>query len=189
VEANDTDVEKHILIYAPSGPSRSATLIHLIQWLDAASVVSCLSPRRLSGVPTARASSQGLPFAPESVNQMQAECWERARSNATVPQHANAILFAQRQVVSPAIASNCRRGGGRSTADPNRRSPQSIYVDTKVLITMPQRARSSVRLLAETKVWRTKSPWMLQALCDLCQLNTAFDKDRPLKWVVVMLCC
>jgi hypothetical protein len=63
VEANDTAIRKYSLIYASLGSSRIASPVVLMEWLDAFLVVPDLNPRCLPDVPTARASSQGLPKA------------------------------------------------------------------------------------------------------------------------------
>jgi hypothetical protein len=63
VEAKDMVDEKHNLIHANLGVSRVVSLVAVIDWPDPASVVPNLSPRRLRGVQTARASSQALYFA------------------------------------------------------------------------------------------------------------------------------
>jgi hypothetical protein len=63
VEANDMVDGKHNFVHANLGMSRVVSLATVVDWPDPASVMPDLSPRRLRGVQTARASSQALYFA------------------------------------------------------------------------------------------------------------------------------
>jgi hypothetical protein len=147
VRANDTAVEKHNLTSSSLRPSGVALLVSVLDWLDTVSVLPKLSFRRLRRDRTARAQSQAQSFDAQSVSEMQTGVWERTIKNATVPQHMVAVLFRRRQFAPPAIAWFCLGGGG-SAADLHILSPQSIYVATDTLITMPQWKRSGVQLLA-----------------------------------------
>jgi hypothetical protein len=60
VEANHTAVEKYNFFHARLRASRVVSLAIDFEWFDPASVVPGLSPRRLHGVPYARAASQAL---------------------------------------------------------------------------------------------------------------------------------
>jgi hypothetical protein len=122
------------------------SLAVVVEWLDPAFVTPNLGPRRPRGARIARASLKHLQLAAQSVADALTVFWEQSARDATVPQHADAVLFSQRHRPPAAITEVCL-GCGCSTADPHIPSSRPIYVEASAFITMPLFEPSGVQLL------------------------------------------
>jgi hypothetical protein len=123
VEANDMAGGKHNFVYANFGLSRVVSLATVTDWPDPASAIPDLNPGHRCGVQTARASSQALYFATQSVADTPMVFWEQAVKNATVPQHTAAVLLSQRHDPPSDVVAVCP-GRGHLTVDLHILSPR-----------------------------------------------------------------